>query len=85
MFHASRASPRGTEKAHERADGDDDALRTLDPVRARSIEDEGPQSPRAISAGVITNRLEKSHKDSLIDIERRLSQSPVCAHPRTEF
>jgi hypothetical protein len=85
MFHAHRASPSGTEKAAERADGDDDALGTLDPVRARSIKDEGPQSSRGISAGVITNSIEKSYKDSLIDIERRLSQSTVGAHPRTEF
>jgi hypothetical protein len=84
MFHASRTSPSGTEKARERADGDDDALGTLDPVRARSIEDEGPQSSRGISAGVITNSIEKSHKDSLIDIERRLSQSTMGAHPRAE-
>jgi hypothetical protein len=85
MLHARRASPGGAEKAAERADGDDDALGTPDPVRARPIKDEGPQNLRGISAGVITNSIEQSHKDSLIDIERRLSQSTVCAHPRPEF
>src|SRR5438874_8366927 len=85
MFHARRTSPSGTEKAYERADGDDDTLGPLDPVRACSIEDERPQSFRGISAGVVTSSIEKSHKDSLIDIKRRLSQSAVGAHPRTEF
>ena len=42
MFHARRASPSGTEKAAERADGNDDALGTLDPVWTRPIKDEGP-------------------------------------------
>src|SRR5438128_11298529 len=85
MFQARRASPGRTEKADERADGNDDALGTLDPVRARSTEDKGPQSFWGIGAGVITNSIEKADKDSLIHIERRLSQSTVCAHPRTEF
>jgi len=85
MLHARRASPSGTKKADERADGDDDALGTLDPMRACSIEDEGPQSFRGINAGVVTSSIEKSHKDSLIDIERRLSQSTVAAHPRADF
>ena len=85
MFHARRASPSSTEKAAERADGDDDALGALDPVRARSIEDESSQRSRGISAGVITNSIKKSHKDSLIDIKRRLGQSTVGTHPRTEF
>jgi hypothetical protein len=85
MFHTCRASPSGTEKADERADGDDDALGTLDPVRARSIQDESPQNSRGISAGVITNSIEKSNKDSLIDIECCRSQSTMSAHPRTEF
>ena len=85
MFHARRASPSSAEKADERADGDDDALGPLDPMRACSIEDEGPQSFRGISAGVVTGSLEKSHKDSLIDIECCLSQSTVGVRPRTEF
>jgi hypothetical protein len=84
MFHPNRTSPGGTEKADERADGDDDALSTLDSMRARSIKDKGPQSFWGISSGVITDSIEKSQKDVLIDIERRLSQSTVCAHPGTE-
>jgi hypothetical protein len=81
MFHARRTSTSGAEKTHERADSDDDALGTLDPVKTRSIEDEGPQSFWGIGAGVVTSSIEKSHKDSGIDIERRLSQSTVSAHP----
>ena len=77
MFHARRASTSHAEKAEKRADCDDDALGTLDPVRARPIEDEGTQSFGGIGACVITKSIEESHKDSLIDVERRLSQSTV--------
>jgi hypothetical protein len=54
-------------------------------VRACPVEDEGAQSLSGIGACVIAENIEKADKDSLIDVERRLSQSTVLAHPRTEF
>jgi hypothetical protein len=85
MFHARRALTSHAEEADEGADRDNDALGTLDAVRARSIEDEGAQSFGGIGACVITKHVEQSNKDSLINVERRLGQSTVGAHPRTKF
>src|SRR4051794_26425032 len=85
MFHTRRASTSHAEEADEGAERDDDALATLDPVRARPLKDEGTQSLSRIGEWIITHSIEKSHKDALIDVERRLSQSTVRAHPRTEF
>lgn len=85
MFHAWRASPSHTEEADERADRDHNAFGTLDPVRACPIEDEGTHSLRGIGACVIPESIKKPDKDSLIDIERCLSQASVFAHPKAEF
>jgi hypothetical protein len=76
---------RHAQEADEGADRDDNALGTIDPVRARPIEDEGAQNLGGIGPWVIAESIEELHKDSLIDVERRLSQSTVLAHPRTEF
>jgi hypothetical protein len=61
----------------------------IDPVRARPIEDEGAQNLGGIGPCVIAESIEEPHKDSLIDVERRLSQSTVLAqltlHPYTKL
>jgi len=80
-----RASTSRAEETDEGADRDDDALGTLDTVRARSIQDEGSQSFGGVGACVITKGIEEPHKDSLIYVECRLRQSTVGMHPRTEF
>jgi hypothetical protein len=85
MFHARRASLRNAEESDEGADRDDNALSTIDPVRACPIEDEGAQRLGGVGAWVITESIEEPHKDSLVDVERRLRQASVRAHPRPEF
>jgi hypothetical protein len=85
VFHAWRALPSHTEEADEGADRDDNALGAMNPVRSRPLEDEGTQSLGGIGACIIAESIEKSHKDALIEIERRLSQPTVFAHPRTEL
>jgi hypothetical protein len=50
----------------------------------RAIEDEGAQSLGGIGVGVIAQSIQQSHQDPLIDVQRRLSQSTVLAHPQTE-
>jgi hypothetical protein len=72
-------APRNRTK--ERADRDDNALGTIDPVRACSIEDEGAQGLGGIGACILTKILQQPHKNSLIDVERRLRQATVFVHP----
>jgi hypothetical protein len=60
------------EEADEGTDSDDDALGTLDAVRARPVEDEGAESFGGIGARVIPESIEESHKNPLIDVEGRL-------------
>jgi hypothetical protein len=85
VFHAWRASPSNAEEADKGADRDNNALSTIDPVGACPIEDEGAQSLGGIGTWVIAESPEEPHQDSLIDVKRRLSQSTVFVHPRSEF
>ena len=80
-----RASTGHAEEADEGTDRDDDALGTLDPVRARPVEDEGTESFGGIDACVITESVEETQKNPLIDVKSRLGQSTVSQHPRTKF
>ena len=76
---------RHAQEADEGADRDDNALGTIDPMRARPIEDEGAQSLGGIVVYVIAQSIKKSRKDPIVDIECRISKTTVFAHPRTEL
>ncbi len=52
---------------------------------ARPSEDEGAQSLGGIGASIIFESIKESHKDSFIDVKRRLRKATMCTRPTTEF
>jgi hypothetical protein len=67
VFHAQRTSSSHAQEADEGADRADNALGTIDPVRARPIEDEGAQNLGGIGPCVIAQSIQEPRKDSLIE------------------
>src|SRR5204863_8807412 len=51
----------------------------------RPVEYKSTQRLVGIGACIIPKNIHQSHEDPLIDVERRLRQSPVLPHPQTKL
>src|ERR1700720_3118822 len=56
-------------------------LRTRDPVTTRSLQNEVAQDLRSVEMWVAAAGSETLHKDCLLNVQGRLGQSTVQAHP----